>query len=185
MRVFTVTSTIATLKSFMIVIVTSLLIIACKKESATSPGEVANTPRTSVPAELVGDWHSGTTSFIGFYDRASGRWSNPSENGFSYRFSADGYFEYGGLLKSNVAGCSYDFYSYKIGTVTVEGTTLTIYPLYSRFRKDDSCSPQNNYDKQGSLDPSSVSITIEYHPTGVTRMTQTSPDGTRQYFFKR
>ncbi|UCE05292.1 MAG: hypothetical protein JSW07_16990, partial [bacterium] len=37
-----------------------------------------NTPRTSVPAELVGEWQTGTVSSVNFYNPTTGVWGAPS-----------------------------------------------------------------------------------------------------------
>ncbi len=108
-----------------------------------------DTPRTAVPAELVGAWHHGSVSSINFYNPTTGSWANGYGEGLFYKFNSDGTFEYGWQVYANSYGCSSRALVYKKGTVTVDPATSTIqvYVTMARVHGEDSCAPSSNCDR--------------------------------------
>lgn len=110
-----------------------------------------NTPRTSVPAELVGDWKTGTVSSVNFYNPTTGVWGAPSGVGMFFKFTPDGYYEKGVLLQSSLYGCTMTFFAFNKGTMTVAGDTIVLYPTYGKIKSMDNCVQDNNYEKPDDL----------------------------------
>lgn len=157
----------------------AFFLVSCRKNPADAghtPGE-PNTPRTTVPAALVGRWHNGNLSSIGFFDAGSGTFGNPSGSGFFFNFTSAGNFEFGGLLQSSWYGCTTDFLSYKSGTMVVSGNTVTLYPRLALTRKTDSCNPANNYEKTAGLDPETFQYEIGSDEWGNIVLYRLWPDG--------
>ncbi len=110
-----------------------------------------NTPRTSVPAQLVSTWQRGTVSSINFYNPLTGTWGAPSGTGMFFKFTRDGYYEKGVLLQSSLYGCTMTFFAYNKGTMTVEGNKIVLYPAYGKIKSIDNCVEKNNYEKPDEL----------------------------------
>lgn len=124
------------LKNLMLLAFSSAL-IACGG-SATDPSELT-TPRSELPAELAGSWYTGTLSTIQYYDKRNGSWLDPSGEGFYFIFSADGGYETGAVIVSTVAGCTMKLLGSEIGTVELEGDTLTAHRAWIRTNVTNDC----------------------------------------------
>jgi hypothetical protein len=118
---------------------------ACGSSSLDGGGD---SPRTAVPPELVGEWHTGTVSSSGFYDPSSGSFSDAASSGIFYKLNADGTFTYGFLEHSSLYGCSIDFFVYKQGTVTVQGTSFTLHPTSGSMKYLAPCQPSLNEERK-------------------------------------
>lgn len=150
------TNTQKSLKKFRIIFATALFVIfvvsftSCKK-SPTDPDDDDRTPRTSVPAALVGEWQSGTVSSVNFYNPTTGAWGAPSGTGMFFKFKPDGYYEKGVLLQSSLSGHTTTFFAYNKGTMTVKNNVIVIYPTYGRIKSVDNMVQENNYEKDDEL----------------------------------
>lgn len=144
------------------------------------------TPRTPLPAELVGRWHTGSVSSINYYNPSTGQWAAPSGTGAAYVFDAEGYYEESGILQSSVYGCTTTLYFYKVGTVALETgadglTTLHLYPGHSRTKSEDNCNARFNFEKEGKLDDEVISIALGADAYGIETLQTTSQYGTSAY----
>jgi hypothetical protein len=116
-------------------------------------GATPTTPRTAVPAELAGGWSDGTSSLVDYYNPASGEWNTGASTGESYTFNPDGTFQWGFLAQSSLYGCSIKAFVFRAGTMTVEDSTITLYPTLARSKSEYSCTPSSNTDREGPRDP--------------------------------
>ena len=98
-----------------------------------------DTPRSSVPAPLRGEWFTGTLSTIQYYDRDTGVFQNPSGSGFYFIFYPDGDYETGAVIDSTVAGCTKRLLGNEFGTLTVDGNDLTVYRAQITVSITDTC----------------------------------------------
>lgn len=130
------------------------------KDNPTGPKDEGNndpgTPRTSVPAQLVAEWFTGTISSIDFYNPNNGVWGAPSGTGIFFKFYSDGYYEKGVLLQSSLYNCTMTFFAYNKGTMTVEGDKIVLYPTYGRIKSEDNCVQENNYEKADQLESETI-----------------------------
>ncbi len=126
--------------------------------SGTGPNDGGGTPRTSVPAELVGTWYHGEVSPSNFYDSLSGSWDNAYGEGLFYGFTSDGQFQWGYRVYSSSYSCNDVAMFWKKGTVTVDTVnhTFTIHPTEAILHSTDDCHPEWNYTKQIPKDPETV-----------------------------
>jgi hypothetical protein len=110
---------------------------------------------TPAPASaLVGGWYQGSVSAVDYYNPVTGSWAPPSGSGFRYQFRTDGSYTYSGLMQSSVFACTMSLFNYQEGRYHLEGQVLMLVPTVARWRSEDSCNPQNNYEKAGRLEPS-------------------------------
>ena len=125
-------------------ILLSFFILSCDKEDTN----ISNTPRTTdVPDEFVGTWYYGDPSFTE-YNYTDGSWNNAVGRAQFYRFFNDGTFEtaYQNYF-DNGYGCVIINGTYRKGTFTVEGNMLTLYDTKAKALSQNSCQPDNNYDR--------------------------------------
>ncbi|NUO80590.1 hypothetical protein HUU05_10970 [candidate division KSB1 bacterium] len=131
-----------------------LILGGCKSNPASAEDDNDNgndTPRTSVPAQLVGTWYTGTVSSVNFYNPNTGAWGAPSGTGLFYKFTAEGYYEKGMLMQTTLYNCTSTVHAYNRGTVTVAGDRIVLYPTYGRIKSVDNCVEEFNYEKADEL----------------------------------
>ncbi len=112
-----------------LIVIFAVYLGGCKSNpAATDDGSEGgnNTPRTSVPAQLVGAWYAGSVSSVDYYNPLTGAHGAPSGTGVYYKFTADGYYEKGVMLQSTLYNCTKTFYVYNQGTMTVAGDKIVL-----------------------------------------------------------
>lgn len=108
--------------------------------------------QSRVPAELVGEWNNGRISMMSDVNTVTGSRTPSNGSTFKYKFSADGRFEFVGLLQSTMYGCTTSLFNEKVGKVEVEGNQITFIPSKNFWRNTYSCSPQSNKERDYVLD---------------------------------
>lgn len=135
----------------------------------------ANTPRSAVPAELVGSWYEGNPSTINYYDPYTGAWAQPNGSGFTYTFSTDGSYEYSGLVQVSTYGCTSTLFGYYTGTVTFGGDVLTVYQNGGQTKYETNCG--TNSEKAAGAETMAYSWTLQPDEYDEETLTLTWPDG--------
>lgn len=143
-------------------------------------GGGTNTPRSAVPAELVGSWYEGSVSSINYYDPTTGAWAPPSGSGFTYTFHADGAYEHSGLIQVSSYGCTSSLFGYYTGTVTFAGDVLTTYQNGGKTKYETNCGA----DSETDAEPEVTSFRWQLGPDeyGEETLTLTWPDGETSVF---
>jgi hypothetical protein len=163
-----------------------ILMLGCKSNPTAADdnnnNNGNNTPRTSVPAPLVGAWQTGTVSSVNFYNPTTGSWGAPSGTGMFFKFTPDGYYEKGVLLQSSLYGCTMTFFAYNKGTMTVEGDKIVLYPTYGKIKSVDNCVADNNYDKPDQLKSETMLWERGQDEYGVETLWLRYPDGNPSAF---
>lgn len=101
----------------------------------------------NVPANLVGEWHSGGASTSGYENTVTGAWRSARSSSFTLRLAADGSYEYIGLMVVETAGCQSRMYNAEKGKATFNGAKLTLKPTSG----DSQYSICGSNPKPGSL----------------------------------
>lgn len=149
--------------------------------SVAGPGGVpADTPRSAVPAEMVGSWYEGNPSTINYYDPVTGAWAPPNGSGFTYTFHADGTYEYSGLLQVTTYGCTSTLFGYYTGTVTIQGAVLTTYQNGGTTKYETNCGTNS----ETAAEPEVTAYGWQLGPDeyGEETLTLTWPDGETSAF---
>jgi hypothetical protein len=118
-------------------------------DAGPTPGPTPGPPvGGGMPAELVGEWYSGSPSSIGLYDPVTGSWGNPSGSGISYTFREDGTYQEGYVGQVRNGSCYTGFFIFIEGVARVQAATLT--KTWSRgvLRVEDTCSPSLNEERE-------------------------------------
>jgi hypothetical protein len=142
-------------------------------------------PRTSIPAQLVGNWYSGNISGINFFNATTGQWGAPSGTGIFFKFTQDGYYEKGTLLQSSLYGCSTSFLAYNKGTMSVEGNMIVLYPTYGRIKSIDNCVAENNYEKSDQLQQEKIIWHVSLDEYGSEVLMMSYEDSNPSAFYRR
>lgn len=143
-------------------------------------GAPANTPRSAVPAELVGSWYEGSVSTINYYDPTTGAWAPPSGSGFTYTFYADGAYEHSGLLQVSTYGCTSSLFGYYTGTVTFAGDVLTVYQNGGKTKYETNCGTSS--ETNAEAETTAYRWTLQPDEYGEQTLTLTWPDGETSAF---
>ncbi|WP_019587586.1 hypothetical protein [Deinococcus apachensis] len=102
----------------------------------------------AVPASLVGEWHSGSTSTMGYENISTGVWTSARASSFTLKLAADGSYQYVGIMVVKTAGCDSKIYNAEKGKATVSGGKLSLKPAGGDAQYY-VCDPKNV--KKGTL----------------------------------
>lgn len=105
-----------------------------------------------VPGDLVGEWHNGNVSMMQEKNLTTGQTTAANGSTFSYKFSADGSFEFIGYIKSTMYGCTTDLFNDKRGKVEIDGNRITLVPSKNYWKNTYSCAPQSNKERDYTLE---------------------------------
>lgn len=151
-----------------------LLAVSLGAAGCTDDTEL-DTPRSSVPAPLAGDWFTGTLSTIQYYDRHTGEFQNPNGSGFYVIFDPDGDYETGAVIDSTVAGCTKRLLGNEFGTVTVAGRDLTVYRAQITVSITDSCGSSG--ERTQGAETRHVTWSVDRDTSGLEWLSLTHDDG--------
>jgi hypothetical protein len=102
--------------------------------------------------EIVGVWRNGSVSMMGEKNLTTGQITSSNGSTMTYKFFADGRFEYIGYIKSTMYGCTTDLFNDKRGKVEISGNQITFVPSKNYWKNTYSCSPANNKERDYVLD---------------------------------
>jgi len=86
-----------------------------------------DTPRSDVPAPLAGEWFIGSLSTIQYYDSDSREFQDPAGVGLFFVFPPHSSHQPGAVITTNAGGCQSRLLGDESGTLTVDGSHLTVY----------------------------------------------------------
>ena len=90
---------------------------------------------SAVPAELVGDWFSGTVSPTRYWNRDTGEFVGHGYSGaLSYVFEKGGTYKRYFYLEIRLGGDVSSIFSASEGTISFSGNTLTLKPAKGTYR---------------------------------------------------
>lgn len=89
---------------------------------------VGQTFARKVPAEIVGEWPNGNVSMKQEKNTTTGQTTASNSSTFTYKFSANGSFEFIGYMKSTMDGCTTGLFNDKRGKVEIDGDQITLVP---------------------------------------------------------
>lgn len=105
----------------------------------TGGGSIVGTYTNGSTSMLAEKYYNGTTAF---------------RNGSTYKyvFTADGRFEFIGLVSSTMYGCTTTLFNDKRGKYQVSGNQITLIPSKNFWRNMYSCAPNSNKERDYTLD---------------------------------
>ena len=101
---------------------------------------------------IVGEWHNGSVSMMQDKNLVTGQTTASNGSTMTYKFFADGRFEYIGYIKSTMYGCTTDLFNDKRGKYEISGSSITFIPSKNYWKNTYSCSPSSNKERDYVLD---------------------------------
>ena len=114
-------------------------------------GLLATQTRSQVPSNLVGRWFNGSTSILQEQNMSTGAISSKYGSSIGYEINADGTFQYAGLIKSTMYGCTTTLWNDRRGRISIEGDVITFRPNKDYWLNTYSCYPSSNKEKNKEL----------------------------------
>ena len=106
----------------------------------------------NAPSWLVGTWGTGGVSMMADRNTVTGATTPSNGSTFKYVFTADGRFEFVGLLQSTMYGCTTTLFNDKNGRFETDGQTLTLIPSRNFWRQQYGCAPSSNKERENTLE---------------------------------
>lgn len=103
-------------------------------------------------SSIVGEWHNGSVSMLQDKNLVTGRTTASNGSTFTYKFFADGRFEYIGYIKSTMYGCTTDLFNDKRGKYEISGSSITFVPSKNYWKNTYSCAPSSNKERDYVLE---------------------------------
>jgi hypothetical protein len=125
---------------------------------ATSIAAQAN--RSNIPAELVGRWFEGSASILQEQNMSTGAVASKYGSSIGYEINADGSFQYAGLIKSTMYGCTTTLWNDRRGRISVEGDRITFTPNKDYWMSTNSCYPSANKEKNKELEAKTFNFEV-------------------------
>ena len=101
---------------------------------------------------LVGTWGTGGMSMMADRNTVTGATTPSNGSTFKYVFTADGRFEFVGLLQSTMYGCTTSLFNDKKGRYETDGSTLTLIPSRNFWRQQNGCAPNSTKEREYTLE---------------------------------
>jgi hypothetical protein len=114
--------------------------------------EDAPVAKSAAPSGIIGTWTNGNVSTLQEKNLTTGAIASRGGSTFKYVFTADGRFEFVGLMQSTVYGCTTSLFNDKRGKYEINGSNITFIPSKNFWRNTYSCSPASNKERDYVLD---------------------------------
>lgn len=119
--------------------------------AAQARAEARQTER-GAPGWLAGTWGTGGMSMTADRNMVTGATTPSNGSTFKYVFTADGRFEFVGLLQSTMYGCTTTLFNDKKGRFETDGATLTLIPSRNFWRQQNGCAPNSTKEREYTLE---------------------------------
>ena len=119
------------------------------QEGATAPTPARG---ASGAGELTGTWATGGMSTMGDRNTVTGATTPSNGSTFKYVFTADGRFQFVGLMQSTMYGCTTTLFNEKEGRFEADGSSLTLIPSRNFWRQQNGCAPNSTKEREYTLE---------------------------------
>ena len=123
-------------------------------------GSITAQTRSSVPDNLVGKWFEGSASILQEKNMATGSVASRYGSSIGYEIKADGTFQYAGLIKSTMYGCTTTLWNDRRGKISIEGDVITFTPNKDYWLNTNSCYPSSNKEQNKALQAKSYNFEV-------------------------
>jgi hypothetical protein len=120
----------------------------------------AEAQRSAVPSNLVGKWFEGSASILQEQNMSTGSIASKYGSSIGYEIKADGTFQYAGLIKSTMYGCTTTLWNDRRGTISIKGDVITFSPIKDYWLNTNSCYPSANKEKNKELQEKSYNFEV-------------------------
>ncbi|HSK73958.1 MAG TPA: hypothetical protein VK892_19825 [Pyrinomonadaceae bacterium] len=95
-------------------------------------------------SEIVGSWKNGSVGTIQYQNSATGATKPGRGSVFSYKFLANGNYEFAGYMETTMYNCTTSLFNEIKGKYAVEGSTITLNPARDFWKSTNSCFASGN-----------------------------------------
>lgn len=121
---------------------------------------------TDSNSSIIGNWYNGRVSTVTRQNTITGMTSPGSSNRFEYQFMANGKFLFTGLAQTVNYSCTDTLYNEKSGSYTINGSQIKLTLTKNFWRKQSSCAPSSNSERNYKLDPETYTFRIKRNEYG-------------------
>ncbi len=156
------------------------------KNSVGSDSQIQRVEKSSVQksgssTDIVGTWSNGRMSMMADRNTVTGVTTPSNGSTVKYVFTADGRFEFIGLIQSTMYGCTTSLFNDKRGKFEINGSTITLVPSKNFWRNTYSCSPASNKERDYVLDRETFEFRTKTDEYGKTLICLTNAKGESCY----
>jgi hypothetical protein len=111
-------------------------------------------------SDLIGLWKNGSVGGIQYQNSATGATKPGRGSIFSYKFLANGNYEFVGYMETTMYNCTTSLFNEIKGKYAVEGTSVTLNPARDFWKSTNSCFASGN--KEQLKTPQNAVYEIEF-----------------------
>src|SRR5688500_455825 len=89
---------------------------------------------------IVGNWKNGSVGTISYQNRVTGSTKPGRGSLFTYKFLANGTYEYIGYMEITMYNCTTTLFNQITGKYNVDGTTISLNPSRDFWKNTNSCA---------------------------------------------
>ena len=93
-------------------------------------------------ASVVGSWKNGDVDPLN-YARQTTNAPVPAEPVNTYKFMANGSYEFSSFRQSTTGNCTLTFFNFNKGKYVIDGSTITLTPGKDNWKNENSCAASN------------------------------------------
>jgi len=98
-------------------------------------------------SEIIGSWSDSSVGWTNYENRTTGALKNGRGSSFTYKFNANGTFEYIGYMEVTTYNCTTTLFNHKTGRYTVDGSSVTFKTAKDHWKNTNSCAASGNSTK--------------------------------------
>lgn len=95
-------------------------------------------------ADIVGTWNNGNVGSIQYQNRVTGATKPGRGSVFTYKFLANGSYEYVGYMEVSMYNCTTTLFNNITGKYSVSGSTIDLIPNRDFWKSTNSCAASGN-----------------------------------------
>lgn len=130
---------------------------------------------------LVGTWTNGSVGTIQYQNRTTGAIKTGRGSHFSYKFHANGTYEYVGYMESTLYNCTTTLFNQINGKYTFGDKTIQLDATKDLWKSTNSCAASGNKQKTKPVQKMTVTFDIRADPDGTTLLCITEKTGETCY----
>lgn len=135
----------------------------------------------SQTSQLVGNWENGNVGLIQYQNQTTGAIRNGRSSYFSYKFLANGNYEFVGLMEFNMYNCTTSYFNQVGGKYTVDGNEISLNPSRDLWKSTNSCAASGNKEVTKTPTPKTVEFQRKTDDYGNQLLCLTSAEGETCY----
>lgn len=95
-------------------------------------------------SDVTGYWKTGSVGSLQYKNQVTGATKSNRGSLFSYKFLANGTYEFIGYMESTMYNCTTTLFNDITGKYTVEGSTINLNPTRDFWKSTNSCAASAN-----------------------------------------